>query len=205
MLHSAAKHPMPLQRALMHIDNHADLIHKYACVHLERNPLTERLCNELPRSPSSHQSHNTSEPLRQTYIEKQTDLIPKHACVHLERNHLAETLVNELTRSPTSHQSHDTSEHPKSQQLGPSSITCSNCNRTFTNKYNLWRHEINIHQPRQKNNIRCRLCQKTFARHDSLQRHLKFHRGERRHICNICHKTFVTSACLKRHLHIHRH
>ena len=138
MLHSAAKHPMPLQRALMHIDNHADLIHKYACVHLERNPLTERLCNELPRSPSSHQSHNTSEPLRQTYIEKQTDLIPKHACVHLERNHLAETLVNELTRSPTSHQSHDTSEHPKSQQLGPSSITCSNCNRTFTNKYNLF-------------------------------------------------------------------
>ena len=173
--HSIAQQVTPPHKAFQTAPTHM-----HVSVHIERHPLAEILANKCRRLPASHcTSAQLQSPLTPT--RNKTVPIHKQVYVQISRNPLAERLVNDL-------------------RLPASDIICSTCNHTFTNKYNLRRHERNIHQPRQKNDLRCRLCQKTFARYDSLQRHLKFHRGERSHHCSICHKTFVTSACLKRHL-----
>jgi protein RPN4 len=65
-------------------------------------------------------------------------------------------------------------------QAGPHRCTRINpstnkvCNTVFSRPYDLTRHEDTIHNPR-KVKVRCPLCteEKSFSRHDALNRHLK--------------------------------
>ncbi|XP_042232921.1 longitudinals lacking protein, isoforms H/M/V-like isoform X27 [Homarus americanus] len=49
----------------------------------------------------------------------------------------------------------------------------------------------------------CGLCGRTLSSASSLERHLRYHRGERRHACPICPYRAVARDKLVRHLHTH--
>lgn len=49
----------------------------------------------------------------------------------------------------------------------------------------------------------CGLCGRTLSSASSLERHLRYHRGERRHACPYCPYRAVARDKLVRHLHTH--
>lgn len=49
----------------------------------------------------------------------------------------------------------------------------------------------------------CNICNKSFDRQISLDRHYRTHTGEKLHICTICTKTLSSSNSLKDHIRIH--
>lgn len=53
------------------------------------------------------------------------------------------------------------------------------CNTTFSQSYDLTRHENTIHKPRKK--VNCPLCKGTFGRTNALNRHLKVCKSRRGH------------------------
>ena len=74
---------------------------------------------------------------------------------------------------------------------------CTVCNKTFTNKRNLKRHEQSKHSDAV---FQCPECPKLFKRRDMLQRHSKTHALRERLPCPSCPRSFL----LKRNLDIHR-
>ena len=66
-------------------------------------------------------------------------------------------------------------------------LTCSVCNKRFSQKVTLARHWLVTHSDsKQKHD--CPVCGKTFRIIENLRRHLRVH-GEKRHKCQVC--TFV--------------
>ncbi|KAH8690289.1 hypothetical protein BGW36DRAFT_69406 [Talaromyces proteolyticus] len=73
----------------------------------------------------------------------------------------------------------------------------SDCRRTFRRKYHLTRHQDNKHA--QARPHACHICSRSFARHDALIRHVRFHQrkvdaGAREKTffaCDRCHKRKV--------------
>ncbi|KAG5869524.1 hypothetical protein JTB14_002512 [Gonioctena quinquepunctata] len=49
----------------------------------------------------------------------------------------------------------------------------------------------------------CALCDARFTRKVNLNRHLRYHAGDRQYKCHLCPKTFITSYRLKEHLNYH--
>ena len=74
---------------------------------------------------------------------------------------------------------------------------CTVCNKTFTNKGNLKRHERGMHSDAV---FQCQECTKFFKRRDMLQRHAKTHALSERLPCPSCPRSFLA----KRNLDIHR-
>uniref|UniRef100_A0A8C6WHE9 C2H2-type domain-containing protein n=1 Tax=Neogobius melanostomus TaxID=47308 RepID=A0A8C6WHE9_9GOBI len=50
----------------------------------------------------------------------------------------------------------------------------------------------------------CSVCDKTFARHSCLQRHMVTHTGEILYSCSVCERPFSQRSCLQRHMRVHR-
>ncbi|CCD67483.1 Zinc finger protein sdz-12 [Caenorhabditis elegans] len=82
---------------------------------------------------------------------------------------------------------------------------CENCEKQFTNKPNLKRHQITHSGSKSK---KCSTCQRTFFREDQLQRHLHNHLKERSHFdCPVlnCSMQFVFYEGVENHLVNHHH
>ena len=63
-------------------------------------------------------------------------------------------------------------------------LTCSVCNKRFSQKVTLARHWLVTHSDsKQKHD--CPVCGKTFRIIENLRRHLRVH-GEKRHKCQVC-------------------
>lgn len=84
---------------------------------------------------------------------------------------------------------------------GGKSLTCTLCERRYTNQTNLDRHIRVIH--RRERQHTCSTCQRTFAQLASLRIHQSVHQAERQFSCDICNFKFKSEILLK--LHKKRH
>ncbi len=92
----------------------------------------------------------------------------------------------------------DFTEHRKTHEE-KGYYSCTQCARTFTEKYGLKRHTNEIHG--EKASYSCRFCPKKFVRKEGLKRHTDEVHGEKAsHSCNICKKEFSRKNVLNRHI-----
>ena len=75
--------------------------------------------------------------------------------------------------------------------------TCDVCDKIFTEKRNLLRHEKNIHG--EKNSYACELCNKVYKRTEDLRRHKASTNFKSTKVqCSKCKKTFARADNLKK-------
>lgn len=75
---------------------------------------------------------------------------------------------------------------------------CEYCSQTFTFQSNMVKH-VKRHQSNEKS-FRCHICPKAYYDKVSLQEHLDWHKGIKRHSCSICGMQYVDRSHWIRHL-----
>ena len=78
---------------------------------------------------------------------------------------------------------------------------CAECDHKFTSRYNLARHIVMVHKP--KDNIYCPHCGKEFKSACALAHHVSFHHRGGGKECQLCKKRFKDTYSLKRHMQSH--
>ena len=82
-------------------------------------------------------------------------------------------------------------------------FSCSFCQKKFTFKSNLDRHERTKHNNPANEKFRCSYCEKKFSDMIKLSKHESKHRGEKPYTCSTCDQTFAHSHHLRSHERIH--
>lgn len=77
---------------------------------------------------------------------------------------------------------------------------CRHCDKTFTTKQQLVRHEASHQDVRP---FQCEQCEKFFKTADSVKRHMYVHSDEKPFSCHICHKEFKAKHLMKKHEETH--
>ncbi|CAB4008673.1 zinc finger OZF-like [Paramuricea clavata] len=77
---------------------------------------------------------------------------------------------------------------------------CSHCDKVFTTKQQLARHEATHKDVR---SFKCEKCEKLFKTADSVKRHMYVHSDARPFSCHICHKEFKAKHLMKKHEETH--
>ena len=80
-------------------------------------------------------------------------------------------------------------------------LNCHECNKRFSLKHNLIRHNMNTHSGEKL--FACDKCSHTFALKDNLIRHMITHDGEKQFACDECSITFSLNENLVRHKRIY--
>ena len=83
-------------------------------------------------------------------------------------------------------------------------VDCLKCNKKFKTKYNLIRHQANIHDG-QGPQFSCNLCPNIYRDRKGLSRHLMVHSQERKFTCITCKVLFITQAELRVHFKSKKH
>jgi len=79
------------------------------------------------------------------------------------------------------------------------SLSCSQCERRFSSRYNLIRHVQSIHQNARA--FECELCGQRFKLKNHLQVHVRLvHMREQPYTCEQCARRFATASNLRRHV-----
>ncbi|KAL7287998.1 hypothetical protein TKK_0018050 [Trichogramma kaykai] len=99
----------------------------------------------------------------------------------------------------------------KQSHDGKKQFQCAHCHQAFRYKVSLKSHVINFHSindqgimnnhiaPLQDQMLQCPECNKQFATKYKLQRHRRYHTGEKPYHCNYCNRSFSQSCNLKLH------
>ena len=91
-----------------------------------------------------------------------------------------------------------TSEDPTGNS--ENEFTCKTCGQSFISQKTLKKHHQSKHTPR----IKCKSCDKTFAKTCDLELHINENHDLVEHLeCDHCGKTFVLKWRLTKHLEIH--
>ncbi|XP_063706654.1 zinc finger protein 184-like [Culicoides brevitarsis] len=77
---------------------------------------------------------------------------------------------------------------------------CSQCDKSFSTKTNLFRH-VATHDGRRP--YVCNVCQKRFSQNSSLKQHHLLHTGEKPYKCSVCEQSFTQSKSLTFHMRRH--
>ena len=77
---------------------------------------------------------------------------------------------------------------------------CRHCDKAFTTKQQLVRHEASHQDVRP---FQCEQCDKFFKTADSVKRHMYVHSDEKPFSCHICHKEFKAKHLMKKHEETH--
>lgn len=77
---------------------------------------------------------------------------------------------------------------------------CQACGKIFSDKFEAMYHYDRVHETNKT--IKCDRCEKFFATHKLLNRHMVTH-GPKRHICSICGKLFPQIYQLTSHMDTH--
>lgn len=155
-----------LKSMLTTIKNKTEPIHRQVCVHINRNPLAERLVNEL-RPTASDQSRGTS----QCYQGKQ----PGKSFIICNTCNQTFTHKHNLRR-------HEIYIH---QLRTKSNLRCRLCQKTFSRDDSLQRH-LKFHQGERMHH--CNICNKTFVTSACLKRHFNSKRHNRQSIMSPTRK-----------------
>ena len=90
----------------------------------------------------------------------------------------------------------------QNEQQDTFKCTHKNCNRTYTNKYSLWRHLV-THNTERK--FICNMCGKKFALAQYLKDHMNIHTGYKPYVCKFegCNEAFSQAGKLSVHTKQH--
>ena len=95
-----------------------------------------------------------------------------------------------------------------------SPIKCDECNRAFTSKSNLKRHNVRMHEvdffvkkhfllaEELKKVNTCESCDKTFKDKSNFNKHILTHENVQ-YSCNYCDQQYRNKASLIRHIKVH--
>ncbi|XP_059612675.1 transcription factor grauzone-like [Phlebotomus argentipes] len=86
--------------------------------------------------------------------------------------------------------------------MNPEAFKCSDCGKSFKNKYGLRLHTENSHTPPELHKYKCPNCPKTFMSMIRYKKHSFVHvtDAEKSHICPHCSKAFAFKANLQIHI-----
>ena len=80
-------------------------------------------------------------------------------------------------------------------------IICNICERKFTRKQNLLKHQKKQHNTVENEKVKCHKCGKQYANESSLKSHnYTVHKEDKDFICNMCEKKFTVKHNLLEHL-----
>lgn len=91
-------------------------------------------------------------------------------------------------------------------QLSESSSSALEYDSADRVNFALYRDQLGVPQQGasgRKRRFLCSICNRTYAKSQNLDVHMRIHRGERPFSCDQCGKTFTQSAHLKSHLSVH--
>ena len=81
-----------------------------------------------------------------------------------------------------------------------SPYSCEVCNRAFSRKSDIIRHQ-RLHSGERP--YVCDVCNKAYSYKSNLIKHKRKHSGERPYVCEVCNKAFSQKRSLKSHQRTH--
>lgn len=78
---------------------------------------------------------------------------------------------------------------------------CPECPQVFNSSANLGLHNRIVHKGIRR--FKCKYCDQSFGKAETLKHHEMRHTGEKPHECNICKKRFIQVVALRAHLKTH--
>ncbi|ODM92814.1 putative zinc finger protein [Orchesella cincta] len=140
--------------------------------------------------------------------EKKCDICPKsfNSSSQLSAHKLTHTEIKNFSCLFCDHRSRSLAHlmgHLKHKHIGEKPYPCSKCSATYASSSSLKSHIQRVHRLEKRANNKCSVCSKTFSHKYELNRHLKFHNGEKPFKCLLCGKCFYFRWMLNTHILSH--
>ncbi|WAR17436.1 ZN430-like protein [Mya arenaria] len=82
---------------------------------------------------------------------------------------------------------------------GEQPFKCTQCGKSFNQKYNLQRHIITINKLNRISENQCNLCNRLLPSRSHMILHKRIHTGEKPFKCDICGRQFNRKGNMKTH------